>query len=50
VAIALLLQVVLLVLAGLLVDLFAHDLLCRYGQTRWDPSDRKCWAVPPVER
>ena len=44
---AILLQVALLALAALLLDLFAHDLLCRYHMARWDPDERTCYRQEP---
>lgn len=41
------LLLLLLGLAAVLFDLFAHDLLCRYGMTRWDPDERACYVPLP---
>jgi hypothetical protein len=45
VAVFIAVQILLLGLAALLFDLFSHDLLCRYAEARWDPSERVCYCT-----
>lgn len=34
-------------LAAVVFDQITPDLLCRYGQSRWDPSKRDCYVPLP---